>query len=391
MSERPDYAALIEGQARILERVNAGEAGLSVLPDLLRLAQDVLGARGAIFARYDPAAGRIIAATGGCEWALGRPVDRTAPQWTADTSAQVSPLRSLSPELTRQLGGRGLSRMLGARAEVGGVTVGTFHVCYHADDPLPGEEHHRVVTLLAAAAAQMYGTQAGPPDRRHDDRDLFVAVTSHELRNPVTVIKGYADTLTNHWESLDEPGRREAVRIIGQRSGDLARLVDRLLSAASDAGPVGGTPPAPFDLVDTLLTAAIGLPTNLRDRLTYRLPEGLPKAVGDRESLATLLTELATNADKYSPPDTPIEVTADADERSVSFHVSDRGVGVRPEHAERVFERFWQGESGDHRSYPSTGLGLYLVRRIVERQGGWVSLRPRDGGGTVAEVRLPRG
>jgi signal transduction histidine kinase len=228
-------------------------------------------------------------------------------------------------------------------------------------------------------------------ERRRDDRDLFVAVTSHELRTPVTVIKGYADTLTNHWSSLDEAGRRDAVRVIGQRAGDLARLVDRLLSATSDAGPAGGSAPARFDLVDTLRTAAAELPSNLRHRLTFRLPDALPKAMGDRESMATVLTELATNAEKYSPPDAPIEVTADADERSVLFRVGDRGVGIRPDHVERAFDRFWQGESGDRRRYPGAGLGLYLVRKVVERQGGWVSLRPREGGGTVAEVRLPRG
>jgi signal transduction histidine kinase len=228
-------------------------------------------------------------------------------------------------------------------------------------------------------------------DRRHDDRDLFVAVTSHELRTPVTVIKGYADTLTHHWSSLDEAGRREAVRVIGQRAGDLARLVDRLLSATSDAGPAGGSAPARFDLVETLRTASLELPSNLRHRLAFRLPGALPKAIGDRESMATVLTELATNAEKYSPPDAPIEVTADADERSVLFRVSDRGVGIRPDHVERAFDRFWQGESGDRRRYQGAGLGLYLVRKVVERQGGWVSLRPRDGGGTVAEVRLPRG
>jgi signal transduction histidine kinase len=227
--------------------------------------------------------------------------------------------------------------------------------------------------------------------RRHEDRDLFVAVTSHELRTPVTVIKGYADTLTHHWASLDEPGRREAVRIIGARAGELARLVDRLLSATSDTGPVGGAPPGPFDLSEALRAAVAELPADLRRRLVVdRLPADLPKAYGDRDSLATILTELATNADKYSPPETDVELTAEADDQTVTFRVSDRGVGVRPEHIERAFERYWQGESGDRRHYPGAGLGLYLVRRIVERQHGWVSLRPREGGGTVAEVRLPR-
>jgi signal transduction histidine kinase len=121
------------------------------------------------------------------------------------------------------------------------------------------------------------------------------------------------------------------------------------------------------------------------------LPAELPKAYGDRDSLATILTELATNAHKYSPHNTDVELYAEADDHTVTFRVADRGVGVKPEHVERAFERYWQGESGDRRHHPGAGLGLYLVRRIVERQHGWVSLRPRDGGGTVAEVRLPRG
>jgi len=83
-------------------------------------------------------------------------------------------------------------------------------------------------------------------------------------------------------------------------------------------------------------------------------------------------------------------VTAGADQQTVWFRVADRGVGIQLENVERAFERFWQLERSDQRRYGGVGLGLYLVRRIVERQNGWVSLRPRDGGGTVAEVRLPR-
>jgi signal transduction histidine kinase len=102
------------------------------------------------------------------------------------------------------------------------------------------------------------------------------------------------------------------------------------------------------------------------------------------------VTELVTNAVKYSPARVHVDVTAGADQQTVWFRVADRGVGIRPEHVERAFERFWQLERGDQRRYGGVGLGLYLVRRILERQNGWVSLRPRDGGGTVAEVRLPR-
>ncbi|MFF5217781.1 ATP-binding protein [Micromonospora sp. NPDC000442] len=244
---------------------------------------------------------------------------------------------------------------------------------------LPGPGALRVVTFRDTTDQQ-----------RHDhERDLFVAVTSHELRTPVTVIKGYADTLTDHWESLSETDRRQAARVIGQRANELARLLDRLLASAAEAWP-GDGPPAPFDLTETLRVAIADLPTDLRRRTTLEVPAELPRAIGHRQSLATVLTELVTNAGKYSPPDSPIDVAAGADGQTVCFWVSDRGIGVRPEHVERAFDRFWQGDSGDRRRYPGTGLGLYLVRRIVEQQNGWVFLRPRSGGGTVAEVRLPR-
>jgi signal transduction histidine kinase len=402
MPERPDYAALTRGQIAVLDRLNAGEAGLPVLQQIVRLAQEALGGRGAGFAEYGADHGRIIAATGVCARALGRRMDRDD-AGLRDNRTSLIPLHSLNAEFAGDVEGRDRQRMLGARCAAGDTVIGSLHVSLDSSDGEPGPEHHAVLELLASSIARLYGYRAGLPvhaeavdaaeqSHRQEDRDLWVAVTSHELRTPVTVIKGYADTLTNHWDSLGENGRQEAVRIIGARAGELARLVDRLLSATSEDGEVGGAPAGPFDLVEALRQAVDELPAALRRRLVLdRLPAELPKAYGDRDSLATILTELATNADKYSPADTVVELFAGADDETVTFRVADRGVGVRPEHVEKAFERYWQGASGDRRHHPGAGLGLYLVRRIVERQQGWVSLRPREGGGTVAEVRLPRG
>ena len=396
MPERPDYIALTRGQLAVLDRISAGETGLPVLNQIVRLAEEVLGGRGAGFAEYREDHGRVLAGSGVCEHAVGRKVDRADDRATGGAHSLLIPLNSLNDEIARQADDDGPHRMLGARCEAAGVVVGSLHV-YFDDTATVGDEQHAVLELLASYVGQLYERQAGLPEhvdrreqaRRQENRDLWVAVTSHELRTPVTVIKGYADTLTNHWGTLGEDGRQEAVRIIGARAGELARLVDRLLSATSDDGEVGGAVAGPFDLIDALRQAVDELPSDLRSRLVLtELPVELPKAYGDRDSLATILTELATNADKYSPPGTMVELTAEADEQTVTFRVGDRGAGVRPEYVERAFERYWQGESGDRRG---AGLGLYLVRRIVERQHGWVSLRPRDGGGTVAEVCLPRG
>jgi len=400
MPERPDYAALTRGQIAVLDRLNAGEAGLDVLHQIVRMAQDVLGGCGAGFAEYSPGHGRVIAATGACARALGRRVDREDTRLRESRTLLV-PLNSLNDEFARQVEGGEQCRLLGARCEVAGSIVGSLYVYFGMDDGAPGAASHSVLELLAGLIGRLYSYRSGLPvhaaepsdqARRQENRDLWVAVTSHELRTPVTVIKGYADTLSNHWNSLGESGRQEAVRVIGARAGELARLVDRLLSATSDDGEVGGAPAGPFDLAEALRQAVEELPADLRPRLVLdSLPADLPKAYGDRDSLATILTELATNAEKYSPADTVVELSAQADEQTVTFRVSDRGAGVKPEYVERAFERYWQGESGDRRHHPGAGLGLYLVRRIIERQHGWVSLRPRDGGGTVVEVRLPRG
>ncbi|BBH65364.1 hypothetical protein ACTI_20490 [Actinoplanes sp. OR16] len=385
MPDRPDYVTLTRGQIAALDRVNAGEPGLSVLSQFVRLAQDSLGALGAGFAEYSSGHARIISATGVCEPALGRRV------------ANTGDLSSVNSAFAGNIEGGELRHTLGARCEMSGVVVGSLHVYFGAAGD-PGPEHHAVMELIAGHLGRLYGRQAGLPvhpepapdqARRQEDRDLWVAVTSHELRTPVTVIKGYADTLTNHWDTLGEPGRREAARVIGTRAGELARLLDRLLSATTDDGSASSPPTGPFDLAEALREAAGELPGALRQRIHFgELPPDLPKAYGNRDSVATILTELATNAERNSEPDTPIEVCAGTEDDTLRFRVADRGIGIAPEHVESAFERYWQ--AGENGRQPGAGLGLYLVRRLVERQNGWVSLRPREGGGTVAEVRLPR-
>ena len=401
MPERPDYAALTRGQIAILDRINAGVTGLPVVQQIVRLAQDSLGGCGAGFAEYAPGHGRIIAATGVCEAATGRRVGREDAQLLGGRTMSVS-LDSLNGEFAKLIAGGDVHRMLGARCEVGDTIIGSLHVYFPETDGDPGPQHHAALGLLAAYLGRFYAVQSGLPVHgdpgdtgeraaHQDDRDLWIAVTSHELRTPVTAIKGYADTLTNHWDSLGEGGRQEAVRVIGARAGELARLLDRLLSATSEDGEIGRAPAGPFNLLETLLAAVEELPAGLRARIVRdNVPSEMPKAYGERDSIATILTELATNAEKNSPPETAIELRAGADDQTLGFRVSDRGVGIRPEHVERAFERYWRADSGSQHGHLGAGLGLYLVRRLVERQQGWVSLRPREGGGTTAEVRLPR-
>ena len=143
------------------------------------------------------------------------------------------------------------------------------------------------------------------------------------------------------------------------------------------------------------------LPADLRGVVQLDLPVRLPPAYGDPAMVSPILAELVNNAVRHTPvpgagngtapivaPPAAVEIQAGSDPQTVYLRVCDRGVGIDPAYVERAFERFWRAPDSDPRT--GVGLGLYLVRRMIERQHGWVSLRPREGGGTVAEVRLPR-
>jgi len=394
MPAEPDYAALMAGLHTVVERLNAGESGLSALSMLLDTACPALGAAGLLLTEFGDTGARVLVAVGASSWAVGRPVPAACRDFHLGTGAATweTSVATLPEEIARPLRGRGLRRLLGARLELDGAHVGGLHAYFTEPDPL-GPAHRSMLAFVGAFAVRLYGEwreRARPPEESPGafDKDLFVAVTSHELRTPVTVIKGFANTLNDHWEALEPEQRRNAVHIIRQRADELARLVDRLLAAATAADPTGLPMRIPFDLITTLRDAAAGLRPDLRSRLRLRLPETLPKAYGDRGSIPTVLTELVNNAMKYS--DGEVELFAGADEQTVMFQVADRGIGIAPEHVELAFERYWQADRGDRRTHNGAGLGLHLVRRIVEGQKGWVSLRPRDSGGTVAEVRLPR-
>jgi len=389
------YRELIFSLTALIDEAHQDHA---VLDRLLRLGQRALGAGGMgvceLDGQADPA-GRIVATTGVNSWALGRPIG--AEHIRAATPPLAPPYRvdvkRLEPLAAKQFEARSTRYLLVHPVYLEG-RLSLLVAAFFEQDLELDEDNTAVMKLIAAAVGFLYRApglpRLGAGAGSSNDAELFMAVTSHELRTPVTVIKGYADTLRDHWDQLDDHQRRDSARVIGQRAGDLARMVDRLLDASVTVNAVK-VDLAPFDLLETLRRASAELPLDLRKRLRLELPAKLPPALGHRAGIGSVLIELVTNAHKYSPGAAPVILSADSDPHTVLFQIADRGIGISPDHTSHTFERFWQGEVGDDRRYGGAGLGLFLVRKTIERQNGWVSLRPRDGGGTVAEVRLPRG
>jgi signal transduction histidine kinase len=408
-----DYRGLVTGLAGLAKLIGT-------VPELVAVASlvdtlcEATGAIGGTFTEYSDGGGRVVVAQGTLTWALGRAVAPHLVQAEIIALPFAGPIESMPSETAGPLRARGVAAVVGHPVRAGGRVAGALHL-YFADllrDLRSGDAARgrapdstavmEVLQTAATFAASFYTGREAMPVRtaeEEDDRSLFLAVAGHELRTPVTVIKGYASLLADRWDSLDDEQRRSAARVLTQRADELARLVDRLLGT-SVGDPRSGTlvRTVPFDPLTALMQAANMMPSEIRRTVRLQLPNWLPPASGDPDVIGTVVTELVTNAVRASecvdPQPASVDVTAGADADTVYIRVLDRGVGISPAEAERAFERFWRGSrrpaGGDAEARNGVGLGLYLVRRLVERQNGWVSLRPRDGGGTIAEVRLAR-
>jgi NtrC-family two-component system sensor histidine kinase KinB len=220
-------------------------------------------------------------------------------------------------------------------------------------------------------------------------KDLFLAITSHELRTPITVVQGYASTLLTHWEQLADDERRESVERIYERTKSLAALVEQLLLGSRAGLLVPSRVGVPFDLAGMLHTAVAGFAAVTgRHQLVVDVSPDLPLALGDPSSIEIVIGQLLENAVKYSPEGGQVTVRARRDGAELVVTVSDRGIGIPAGEYSRIFERFHQ-VGGERRRFGGVGLGLYIVQRLLEAQGGAVRAYPRDGGGTSLDVVLP--
>lgn len=226
-----------------------------------------------------------------------------------------------------------------------------------------------------------------------EEKDLFLATTSHELRTPITVVKGFATTLTQRWDSLDETARRTAVDRISERAATLAGLVENLLIGSHAGAGEFTVAKSEFDLNQVLRTATSAFePLSDRHRVRLHLPEELPPAIGDPTATDVVIGQLLENAVKYSPDGGAVTVhgRVEDDGETIAVTVEDEGIGIPADDQEKVFERFVQGETGDRRRFGGIGLGLYIARRLARAQGGDATAHSRDPRGTRMRLTLRR-
>lgn len=224
----------------------------------------------------------------------------------------------------------------------------------------------------------------------------FVANASHQLRTPLTSIRGYAETLLDA-PPADVAKQREFLDIIRANAVHMAKVIGGMFALAKSERegkrPADLSASVPQALDHALKNASFAAHDKDIELTLKELPEGMPAAAADPDGLLQIVDNILDNAIKYSPEKSSVTIEASTDGASVSLRFEDQGPGIPPEDQKRVFERFFRADGNGVDGSGSAGLGLAICRHIARNYGGevWVE-SPADaatGTGSVFTVRLP--
>lgn len=223
----------------------------------------------------------------------------------------------------------------------------------------------------------------------------FVSDASHELRTPIAVIQGYVNML-DRWGKDDRDVLEESIAALKAEGAHMQELVEQLLFLARGDSGRNTLELAPVNVAG--LVAEVADESAMIDAdHTYEL--GFDRAAardaryvvtGDASMLKQSVRVMVQNAARYSAAGTTVTLGVSADDGSVAYSVRDEGIGMSPEDASHVFERFWRADSAREASKEGTGLGLAIARWIVDEHHGTIDLVSSEGVGSRFTVRIPR-
>lgn len=264
-----------------------------------------------------------------------------------------------------------------------GKTIGFLSVFRRDERGLSSDEMETLGTLARALAVE--------EERLSREQGLkdFIDIASHELRHPITVMKGYAITLLDYEERMSQEAKRELLENISAGADRLDMLLRELLDVSRiERGRFSLNPRSTE--VGPLIELAVGEMESkgFAGRFVLSVPAGLSPRRIDPERIKRVLIILLDNAVNFSPDGSRVEVSAAERSGELWVSVMDRGPGVPEGERERIFERFYQVEEVLHHSKPGMGLGLYIAKEIVEAHGGRIWYEPRPGGGSIFRFSL---
>jgi PAS domain S-box-containing protein len=222
-------------------------------------------------------------------------------------------------------------------------------------------------------------------------QSTFISVISHELKTPVSIIKGYAETLAREDADWDRDTLRDGLKVIGEEADRLAQQIGGLLEVSRlQAGGIRleltdwALPPLAEQVVERFAGQA-----GERFSFELRFPDDFPAVHADYERTREVLENLISNAVKYSPDGGTIRIMGRATADRAIVSVSDQGIGIPPEEQGKLFRRFYRVDNRLRRETQGAGLGLFLARAIVEAQGGQIWVESAPGRGSRFSFTVP--
>jgi len=220
-------------------------------------------------------------------------------------------------------------------------------------------------------------------------KDALMLAASHELNTSLTTLRGLSELVLDF--ELSEGQRRELLQDLHEQAIRMERLVSDMLEVSRIEAGQMSLQLSRVEVRPVVEHACREVQAGLDDRrLQCAIAGDLPPIWGEAQKLHQILINLLTNAIKYSGNGTQITLTVHADDAFVRFEVVDQGVGIRKEHFPRLFEKFYRANDPAVRRAAGTGLGLYIVRSLVDMLGGHIDVHSRYGKGSAFIVSLPR-
>lgn len=220
-------------------------------------------------------------------------------------------------------------------------------------------------------------------------KDEFLATAAHELRSPITEIQGYSELLLNN-QDLPDHKRKRFVDRINRQSRHLSTLVSDLLDISKiEAGIELSVQMIPNNFVN-LVKEVVESAQQLSNKHTIRLkvPDQMELFYFDYGRFSQVIQNLISNAVKYSPNGGTVTVQVGQSGNTAFLKISDQGIGMSPDQTKRIFEKFYRANASSS-AIEGTGLGLTIVKHIVDQHGGEISVESALGNGTTMTVKLP--
>ena len=219
----------------------------------------------------------------------------------------------------------------------------------------------------------------------------FIANVSHELRTPLTHLRGYLDLLNEQALGSLNNDQQNALEVMGKAEDRLENLIDDLIRFSDFSRGSLDIRLEPVDLLDVFMEVIPTTEQKCRQkglRCKTKIPGDLPLVQADRKKLVWILVHLIDNAIKFTS-DGSVHIGAEADTGSVKLYVVDTGIGIEKDRIDEIFEPFHQLNGSSTRNYGGTGLGLAMVRQVVEGHGSSVMVRSEKGKGSYFSFSLP--